>query len=71
MPKLAGKTLVQARVALAGAGCRVGKVSKPRAQKGRKAPALVVKSSSPAAGAAASGAVVALTLGPKPKRHRH
>jgi thermitase len=71
VPKLAGKTLAQAKVALAAAGCRVGKVTRPRARPGRRAPALVVKSSSPSAGARAANAVVNLTLGPKPKRHRH
>ncbi len=71
VPKLAGKALGQAKAALGGAGCRVGKVTKPRARPGRRAPALVVKSSSPGAGATAANAVVNLTLGPKPKRHRH
>jgi subtilisin family serine protease len=71
VPKLAGKTLGQAKVALAGAGCRVRKVSKPKARKGQKSPVLVVRSSSPTAGATAGGAVVSLTLGPKPKTHRH
>jgi subtilisin family serine protease len=71
VPKLAGKTLGQAKAALGGAGCRVAKVSKPRARRGQKRPALVVKSSSPAAGSTAAGAAVSLTLGPKPKRHRH
>jgi subtilisin family serine protease len=71
VPKLAGKTLGQARVALASAGCRVGKVTGPKASKGQKPPALVVKSSSPSAGSTASGAVVALTLGPKPKKQHH
>jgi subtilisin family serine protease len=71
VPKLAGKTLGQAKVTLAGAGCRVGKVSKPRARKGQRSPALVVRSSSPGAGSNAPGAVVALTLGPKPKKQHH
>jgi subtilisin family serine protease len=71
VPKLAGKALGAAKVALAGAGCRVGKVSRPKPRKGQQPPVLVVKSSSPAAGATAGGAVVALTLGAKPKRHRH
>jgi subtilisin family serine protease len=71
VPKLAGKTLAQAQAALGGAGCRVGRVTRPKARPGRKSPALVVRSSSPAAGATAPGAVVSLTLGPKPKRHRH
>jgi len=71
VPKLAGKTLGQARAALAAAGCRVGRVIKPRARAGQKPAALVVRSSSPAAGSLAGGDVVGLTLAPKPKRHRH
>jgi beta-lactam-binding protein with PASTA domain len=71
VPKLAGKTLGQAKATLAGAGCRAGMVTKPKARAGQKPPALVVKSSSPAAGSLASGDVVGLTLAPKPKRHRH
>ena len=71
VPRLAGKTLAAAKAGLIGADCSLGKVTKPRARRGQKPPALVVKSSSPAAGATASGAVVALTLEPKPKRHRH
>jgi subtilisin family serine protease len=71
VPKLAGKTLAQAKAALAGAGCRVGKVTKPKARPGQKPAALIVKSSSPAAGSLASGDIVGLTLAPKPKRHRH
>jgi subtilisin family serine protease len=71
VPRLVGKTLTQARVALAGAGCRVGKVTKPKVRRGQNPPALVVKSSSPGAGSLAAGDVVGLTLAPKPKRHRH
>jgi subtilisin family serine protease len=71
VPRLAGKTLAQAKAALAAAGCRVGKVTKPKARPGQKPSALVVKSSSPAAGSLAGGDVVGLTLAPKPKRHRH
>jgi subtilisin family serine protease len=70
VPKLAGKTLAQAKAALASAGCQLGKVRKPKPRKGHPLPPLVIRSSSPAAGAASSGAV-SLTLGPKPKRHRH
>jgi len=70
VPKLTGKTLGQAKAALRAAGCSLGKVSAPKSKKGQKAPALVVKSSSPAPGSGASGAV-SLTLGPKPKKHRH
>jgi subtilisin family serine protease len=70
VPKLSGETLAQAKAALGSAGCRVGKVSKPKARKGRRTPALVVRSSSPGTGATAPGGVVGLTLGPKPKR-RH
>ena len=70
VPKLAGKTLGQAKTALTGAHCSLGKVTKPKPRKGKGLPALVVKSSSPAAGAATSSPVN-LTLGPKPKPKRH
>lgn len=69
--KLAGKTLGQATTALAAAHCSVGKVKKPKAKKGHRLGALVVKSSSPAAGSTASSGTVDLTLGPKPKPKRH
>jgi subtilisin family serine protease len=69
VPKLAGKTLAQAKSALSRALCKTGKVTKPKALPGRKV-ALVVKSSSPAAGAKAASGVVALTLRPKPKARR-
>jgi hypothetical protein len=68
VPKLAGKTQQQAASALVGAGCTLGKVTKPKARKGHAPPKLVVKSSTPAAGSTTSGAV-ALTLAPKPKKH--
>ncbi len=70
VPNLAGLSLAKAKSALAGAHCMLGKVTQPKARKGRKLGALVVKSSSPAAGSSTTGAV-ALTLGPKPKVHRH
>ena len=73
VPKLTGKTLGQATSALRGAGCALGKVTKPKARKGRELPSLVVKSSTPAAGAKPASGKVDLTLGPKPKprKHRH
>lgn len=71
VPKLAGLTLAKARTALATAGCKLGAVAQPKAKKGGKASLLVVKSSSPAVGAKPSNGTVSLTLGPKPKRHRH
>lgn len=70
VPKLVGKTQGQAAAALGAAGCRLGKVTKPRAKKGRRLGTLVVKSSTPSAGTTATGAV-SLTLGPKPKPPRH
>jgi subtilisin family serine protease len=70
VPKLAGKTLSQGQAALASARCKLGKVTKPKARKGRRLPRLVVKSSSPAAGATTASAVN-LTLGPKPKKRHH
>jgi subtilisin family serine protease len=67
VPKLAGKTLAQARAALTKAACRVGRVTKPKAKPGQKPPPLVVKTSSPAAGTKPASGVVALRLGPKPR----
>ncbi len=69
VPRLAGKTLAQAKANLAAAGCKLGKVTKPRPRKGRH-PKLVVKSSTPGAGSTTAGAVN-LELGPKPKKHHH
>jgi subtilisin family serine protease len=71
VPKLAGKSLAQAKSALSAANCTLGKVTKPKAKKGKKLPALVVKSSTPAAGVSTSGKVD-LKLGKKPKpKHKH
>ncbi len=70
VPKLAGLTLAKARSALTGAGCALGKVTKPKPRKGKKLGALVVKSSTPGAGASTTG-TVALKLGPKPKKRSH
>ncbi len=64
VPKLVGKTLSQAKSALVAAGCKLGKTTKPKAAKGHK---LVVKSSSPAAGAKPSDGTVNVKLGPKPQ----
>jgi subtilisin family serine protease len=70
VPKLAGKTLGQATAALKAAKCKLGKVSSPKVPKGSKLPKLVVKTSTPAAGAKTSGAV-AIKLAAKPKSHHH
>lgn len=67
VPKLVGKKLGRAKAALRRAGCGVGKVSKPKHQKGKRRGALVVKSSAPAAGTTlAAGTKVNLNLG-----HQH
>jgi hypothetical protein len=67
VPKLAKKSLGQAKSALKAAHCALGKVSKPKKAKG----ALVVKSSKPGAGTSlAAGAKVGLKLGPKPKKKK-
>lgn len=66
VPKLAGKALAPAKAALASAGCTLGRVVKPKPRKGKRRPALVVKSTTPAAGTATAGPV-GLQLGPKPK----
>jgi subtilisin family serine protease len=70
VPKLAGKTLGQATVALKSAHCSLGKVKKPKTTDGHKPGPLVVKSSNPAPGSLSSGKVN-LTLGPKPKSKKH
>ena len=72
VPKLAGLSLAKAKSALAGAHCSLGKVTQPKARKGQRLGPLVVKSSSPAAGAGTTGAVaITLVPKPKPKPHRH
>ncbi|HEX5145892.1 MAG TPA: S8 family serine peptidase, partial [Conexibacter sp.] len=74
VPKLARKTLAEAKVALGRAHCALGRVTKPRRPRHGRPPALVVKSSRPGAGAhGAAGEKVALTLKvkPKPKRRVH
>ncbi|HET7444684.1 MAG TPA: S8 family serine peptidase [Solirubrobacterales bacterium] len=70
VPKLAGKTLAQAKSAITRALCKLGKVTKPKAKPSQKLGPLVVKSSSPAAGAVAASGVVSLKLGPKPVARR-
>ncbi len=73
VPNLIGTSLGQAKTKLTAAHCRLGKVTKPKARKGHKLGALVVKSSNPAPGSLTSSGKVDLTLGPKPKarKHRH
>lgn len=71
VPKLAGLSLSKARAALTAAGCSLGKVTHPKARPGHGLPALVVKASSPAAGASSADGVVGLALGPKPKPKKH
>jgi subtilisin family serine protease len=71
VPKLAGKTLGQATAAIRAAHCSLGKVTKPKAKKGHRLGALVVKSSNPAPGSSSSSGKIDLTLGPKPKPKKH
>jgi hypothetical protein len=72
VPALAGKSLAQAKAALATAHCTLGTVTKPKAKKGRKLAPLVVRSSTPAAGAKPTSGKVDLKLAPKPKpKKRH
>jgi hypothetical protein len=71
VPKLAGKTLARAKVALKAAHCKLGKVTKPKQPKGKKRRVLVVKSSSPRPGAKPADRTVDLKLHRKPKKaHR-
>ena len=72
VPHVAGKKLARAKALLAGAGCRVGKVSRSALRKhGGGAAALVVRSTSPGAGAHAATGVVDVTLAPKPVKRHH
>lgn len=69
VPKLKGKSLRRARIALREANCSVGEVQRP---KRRKRGRLVVKSSKPSAGKTLEdGSEVNLKLGPKPRKGRH
>lgn len=69
VPEVVGKKLKAAKKEIKAAGCQVGEVRKPKRVKGKGRRALVVKSSSPAAGATlAIGAEVDLKLGPKPRK---
>jgi subtilisin family serine protease len=70
VPKLAGKSLGAAKAALSAAGCKLGRVTSPKAKRGAKPPKLVVKASTPAAGSSTGGTVaIKLAASPKPKRH--
>jgi hypothetical protein len=71
VPKLVGKKLKAAKRRIRAADCKVGTVQKPNQPKGKRRRPLVVKSSSPAAGAKSANGIVNLTLGPKPRKaHR-
>jgi subtilisin family serine protease len=70
VPKLAGKALGAAKAALGAAGCKVGKVTSPKVPRGSKPPKLVVKTTTPAAGARSTG-TVGIKLAAKPKPHHH
>jgi len=70
VPKLVGKTLARAKVALRRAGCRLGKVRKAKRPKGKRRLVLVVKSSSPRRGARPADGKVDLKLRLKPKKAR-
>jgi hypothetical protein len=70
VPKLAGKTLARAKAALTKAACKLGTVHRPRPRKGKRHRPLVVRSSTPAAGAKPTDGKVNLTLGPKPRKAR-
>ncbi|HEV2791589.1 MAG TPA: hypothetical protein VGV69_09860 [Solirubrobacterales bacterium] len=66
VPKLVGKKLKRAKAALRAANCRLGKIGKPKNLKGKRP--LVVKSSTPKAGASPANGKVRLKLGPKSRR---
>ncbi len=64
VPKLPGKTPARAKAALRAANCKLGKVGKPKGMGSN----LVVKSSTPAAGATPANGTVHLKLGPKHRK---
>lgn len=71
VPKLKGRTLSAARKALKRANCKLGKVKRPRARRGARAPVLVVLASKPKRGAVrVADARVRVKLGPKPSARR-
>jgi hypothetical protein len=71
VPDVVGKKLKAAKRTIKAAGCKVGKVQKPKRLKGKGRRVLVVKSSSPAAGVTLeAGGKVNLRLGPKPQKAR-
>jgi subtilisin family serine protease len=69
VPKLAGKSLAKAKAALKRAGCTLGKVTEPKGPAKRKKGALVVATSTPAAGAK-SASPISLRLAPPRAKHR-
>lgn len=71
VPKLAGKRLARAKASLKRHGCKLGRVRRPRQRKGKRLPPLIVKSSTPKAGARLARGKVSLTLAPKRSRGHH
>jgi hypothetical protein len=70
VPKLARKTLRQAKTALRAAKCKLGKVTSPKVRRGTNPLKLVGKSSTPGAGSHTGGAVaIKLAAKPTPKHH--
>lgn len=70
VPKLAGKSLAKATAALKDADCTLGKVTKPKGPAKHKKGALVVATSTPAAGAKSAGPIALRLALPRAKHHR-
>jgi hypothetical protein len=70
VPKLAGENLAKAKAALKHADCTLGKVTEPKGPAKRKKGALVVATSTPAAGAK-SARPISLRLAAPHTKHRH
>jgi hypothetical protein len=70
VPKLAGKTLARAKAALKAAHCGLGKVTKPKARRGKNLGSLVVRSSKPGMGATPASGIVNVKLGARPRKAR-
>jgi hypothetical protein len=72
VPKVIGKKLKAAKRQIRAAGCEVGKVTGPKARKGKRPRLMIVKSSNPSAGIVlAAGTQVNLKLRPSPRKSRH
>jgi virginiamycin B lyase len=68
VPKVARKSLTAAEKLIKRAGCAIGRITRPRARRGKKLRTLIVRHTNPAAGkSVAKGTRIAILLVQKPK----